>query len=118
PDIVVVERRVPVRLWQNTGESLGNWLLIDLDQPGVNRDAVGAWLEVEAGPVSINREITVGGGHASGEIGWIHLGLGSADEARVRVVWPDGDTSDWETIPTNRRVLWAREDGPREWSAG
>ena len=28
------------------------------------------------------RELTVGGGHVSGELGWIHVGLGSADRRR------------------------------------
>ena len=31
------------------------------------------------------REVTVGGGHVSGELGWLHSGLGSADHAEVRV---------------------------------
>lgn len=117
-DVLVVERRVPVRLWQNTSRESGNWLLLDLEQPGPNRDAVGAWLDVEAGPNSMTREITVGGGHASGESGWIHIGLGAVDVARVRVVWPDGQASDWERIPANRRIVWTRDQGWAEWSAG
>lgn len=120
-DIVVVERRVPVRLWQNTGQpatggiSPGNWLQIDFEQSGPNRDAIGAWVEVEVGNRTITREITIGGGHVSGQLGWIHFGLGSADEARVRVIWPDGETSDWQRFAADGHVIWDRDSGPEVW---
>ena len=42
--------------------------------------------------------MTVGGGHASGQLGWLHLGLGEADDAEVRVQWPDGETGPWMTV--------------------
>ena len=51
----------------------------------------------EAGRPSV-REVTVGGGHAGGQLGPIHFGLGSADEARVRVTWPDGEVGDWMDV--------------------
>jgi hypothetical protein len=122
-DIVVVERREPVRVWRNTGQvmargdALGNWLQIDVGQPGWNRDAVGGWIEVEIGNRTITREITIGGGHASGELGWFHFGLGPSDEAKVRVLWPDGGASRWETLRANERVVWDRESGPTVWTS-
>jgi hypothetical protein len=42
----------------------------------------------------VRREVTVGGGHASGEIGWLHVGLGAAESATVVVQWPDGTTGE------------------------
>lgn len=122
-DVVVVERREPVRLWKNTGvptagaTTPGNWLHIDLEQSGSNRDAVGAWLEVGAGGRTITREVTIGGGHASGGLGWIHFGLGSAEQADVRVVWPDGEISDWHRLEANQHVIWYRDSGPLAWAS-
>ncbi len=58
---------------------------------GANRDAIGAWVEVTAGDRVMRREVTVGGGHAGGQLGWIHFGLGDAESASVRVIWPDGE---------------------------
>jgi hypothetical protein len=122
-DVIVVERRSPVKVWRNTGEPAtgvirpGNWLQIDFEQPGPNRDAIGAWVEVEVGDRTITREITIGGGHASGELGWIHFGLGSADEARLRIIWPDGETSKWHSLAANRHVIWDREIGPEMWTS-
>ena len=40
---------------------------------------------MKAGDRTSEREVTVGGGHVSGELGWLHTGIGSADQAEVRV---------------------------------
>jgi hypothetical protein len=97
-DLVVVNRRANVGLWRNVGggtaddpEPMGNWLALRLADAGANRDAVGAWVEVTVGDRVLRREVTVGGGHAGGQLGWIHFGLGDADRASVRVTWPDGE---------------------------
>jgi hypothetical protein len=116
-DLVVVERRVPVRIWQNLGRTtdgapLGNWLELEVTQPGVNRNAIGAWLELDLGNRALTREITIGGGHASGEAGPIHLGIAGLSEARIRVVWPDGDIGEWVTLQANRRYIWERGSDP------
>ena len=37
---------------------------------------IGAWIEVTVGETTLRREVTVGGGHAGGQLGWIHFGLG------------------------------------------
>ncbi len=50
-----------------------------------------------------SHEVTVGGGHASGQLGWIHVGLGDADAAEVRVQWPDGEIGPWMDV-RGRRV--------------
>ena len=57
------------------------------------------------GNVVQSREVTVGGGHASGELGWQHFGLGSAGEAQVRVHWPDGTIGRWQPVAANRFVI-------------
>ncbi len=120
-DLVVVERREPMRIWQNTAlpagdTGSGNWLEIDLEQRDSNRDAIGAWLEVEVGDEIITRELTIGGGHASGELGWIHFGLGPAEAVRARVTWPDGEVGGWETLEANQHFIWDRDAGPTPWS--
>lgn len=118
-DLVVVNRREPVKLWRNVGtgsadqpEAIGRWIAVRLRQPAPNVDAIGSWLEVRIGDRTIAREITVGGGHAGGQLGWIHVGLGDVDQADVRVHWPDGETGPWTTLDADRRVLIDRLDGP------
>ncbi len=108
-DLVVVNRRENVSLWRNVGAgtaerpaAIGSWLGIRLEQPGAaNRDAIGAWVEVRAGDRSVQREVTVGGGHAGGQLGWLHFGLAVATSAEVRVTWPDGEAGPWLTAAAN-----------------
>lgn len=87
-DLVEVNYGEPVRVWQNVGSGdaarptpMGNWLEVRADQSGPNRDAVGSWLEVQIGKSVIRRELTIGGGHAGGQLGWVHFGLGAARSA-------------------------------------
>jgi enediyne biosynthesis protein E4 len=116
-DLVEVNFDAPVRLWRNTGSgvrddpAMGHWLGVQLSDPGANRDAIGAWIEVKAGDATIDREVTVGGGHVSGRLGATHVGLGTADRAEVRVTWPDGERGPWIPVPADRYVTLERPSG-------
>ena len=114
-DLVVVNRREPPQVWRNVSPGAGNWLMVSLHQPGPNTDAIGAWLEVRCGGTVTRREITVGGGHASGQIGWRHMGLGSNETAEVRVIWPDGTEGDWQPVSANGLYRLARGAAPEAW---
>jgi hypothetical protein len=105
-DLVEVNYGQPVRIWHNVtpASALGNWLEIRLTQPGANRDAIGSWLEVQVGKTTLRRELTVGGGHASGQSGWTHVGVAGARDVQVRVQWPDGTTGPWQSTSTNRFI--------------
>ena len=52
----------------------------------------------------MRRELTIGGGHAGGQLGWIHFGLGTAGAAEVRVQWPDGEVGPWLHVTANQFV--------------
>ena len=102
-DIVVVNRNEPAEVWRNAGtgtkgEPLGHWLQVALHQDGANRDAIGSWIEVRQGDKLQQREVTSGGGHAGGQLGWWHFGLGQTSDAEVRVLWPDGTAGDWAKV--------------------
>jgi len=101
-DLVELNLGERASLWRNVGAGnaaapapMGSWLAIRLSQPGQNRDAIGAWIEVRVGDSTIRRELTVGGGHIGGQLGWTHVGLGPSGEAQVRVMWPDGEAGPW-----------------------
>jgi hypothetical protein len=107
-DLVVVNRRENVGLWRNVGsgsteapEAMGHWLGLRLVEDGANRDAIGAWVEVAIGDITLHREVTVGGGHAGGQLGWLHFGLGTADRATVSVTWPDGEVGQPVEVDAN-----------------
>jgi enediyne biosynthesis protein E4 len=114
-DMLVVNRRDNVQVWRNNSNELGNWLQLRLSQPDINRYAVGAWLKVEAGDKIIEREITIGGGHASGELGWIHVGLGATEEAVVTVAWTDGSSTTYTLNANQFAILEKGNDEPVYW---
>jgi len=100
-DLAVVNREAPMSLFRNAGartadgsaRQTGNWLQIELRQDGINRDAIGATVTVKSGNDTRTRKVHVGGGHASGSAGFIHVGTGVAERAQIRVQWPDGEWS-------------------------
>lgn len=99
-DLIVVNREAPVSLFRNLGAKsdhaprpMGNWVQIELRQRGANRDAVGATINVKSGNETRVRKVQVGGGHASGHMGFVHVGTGVAERAEIRVKWPDGEWS-------------------------
>ena len=112
-DLVVVNRHDPAQIWRNTSTKLGHWLQVALHQPGSNRDAIGAWIEVKHGDATEQREITSGGGHASGQLGWWHFGLGADDTAQIRVIWPDGTQGDWFPVKADAFYSLAPRTAPQ-----
>ncbi len=123
-DLVVVDRRANVELYRNVGRgtaaapaAMGHWIGIRVLQDGANRDAVGAWVEVRAGDRVMRREITIGGGHAGGQLGWIHFGLGEAREASVTITWPDGEVDAPRAMAADGFGIVQRGvDGVQPWS--
>ena len=104
-DLVEVKLGHTARIWRNVGAgsaaqpaAMGHWIALRAEETGSNRDAIGAWVEVRVGDVVQRREITVGGGHVSGELGWLHVGLGTATRAEVRVTWPGGSVGAWMPV--------------------
>ncbi len=101
-DLVVVNRGAPFEIYRNETPVEGNWVELLPVQDAPNRFAVGGWIEIALGERRIWRELTVGGGHAGGAAGPEHVGLGPVDEVRVRVHWPDGETSGWTELEADR----------------
>jgi hypothetical protein len=115
-DIVEVNLGEPTQVWRNVGagaagrpKPMGRWIALRLAQPAPNTDAVGAWVEVRAGGRTQRRELTVGGGHSSGQLGWLHFGLGAAKRAKVRVQWPDGAWGPWQGVAADGRYVIERD---------
>ena len=70
---------------------------------------MGAWIELRTKDGIQSQEITVGGGHAGGQAGPQHFGLGPSDEAQVRVIWPGGETSDWQSFSAGAYQIISRD---------
>jgi hypothetical protein len=110
-DLVEASFADPFRIWRNVGSgtaaapvAMGHWLGIRATEPGPNTDAIGAWLDIAIGDRTIHRELTVGGGHSGGQLGPVHVGLGPAATARVRVTWPDGQVGPWIDVQADQVI--------------
>ena len=117
-DLLVVNQGSPVEIWRNATEGAGHFLQVALRQDGPNRDAVGAWIEVKTGEIVQRREITIGGGHASGKTGWHHVGLGEQAETEIRVLWPDGEAGPWQTVVADGFYVLEPGRAPTLWRPG
>jgi hypothetical protein len=123
-DLVEVNRAENVRVWRNVGTGTaeepaapGLWLSVRVRQPAPNTDAVGAWVEVRAGGSVQRQQVLVGGGHAGGQLGWLHWGLGSDRDPEVRVTWPDGEEGEWLPVDADTFVVVDRgAQEPRTWT--
>ena len=123
-DMLVVNRWDKAQLWRNVGsgtadkpQPMGGWRQLRLIQSGGNRDAIGAWVEVDLGARTIRQELTVGGGHASGHLGWMHFGLGAAQSVKLRVLWPQGSWGPWLTAASGGFYAVDRQNGISAWKA-
>ena len=114
----------PTLVWRNDGPAEGSaapahWLAVRLEDPGSpNFDSIGATIEVATSAGVSRRELTIGGGHSGGQLGWVHFGLGQVEGARVQVRWPDGTSSDAVTVPADTFTIIDRSTGARQWLPG
>jgi enediyne biosynthesis protein E4 len=116
-DILQINRGSNVSLYRNLGAKnadgpplpMGNWSEIKLIEPNPNRNAVGARITIRTGTRSQTRFVDIGGGDASGHAGFIHVGLGTAERAEIRVQWPDGEASPGYRVFANQFVVIDRE---------
>ncbi len=117
-DLLVQNRWTGAEVWRQTGDLDGSWVEVRLAQDGANRDAIGAVIEIKRGDMVERHEIASGGGHASGSVGWLHFGLGTAAMAELRVIWPDGTEGDWQTLPAGSFQILRPGRAAEAWAPG
>ncbi|MDP3196792.1 CRTAC1 family protein [Tabrizicola sp.] len=115
-DLAVVNRWETAQLLRQTGALDGRWVQVRLRQDGPNRDAIGAVIEIRRGDKVERHEITSGGGHLSGSVGWLHFGLAGLETAEMRVLWPDGTQGDWQILPAQSFQILRPGTAPEPWS--
>ena len=108
-DFAVSMIEQPTELLRNDSPK-GNYLLVDLIGRQVNRDAIGAWLELELtggkrpGAKQIRHRFG-GGSYASTHASTLHIGLGDATGvSKLTVHWPGGKTDSLTDLLPNQRL--------------
>ena len=107
-DLITVNRDQPATLLQNVSTGSGGWIEVEVRQQGVNAFAVGALVETRIDGRIASRRRVVGGGHAGGACLPLHFGLGGANRAEVRVIWPNGEASAWRRVASGERLDFER----------
>lgn len=86
----------------------GNWLEIELRQPGPNPFAYGARVTVEMPQGGLVREVSPASSFLSSSSPGVHLGLGKGRTVRGKIEWPDGASESFRTDEVNRFLRVAR----------
>ncbi|MBY6203905.1 CRTAC1 family protein [Halomonas denitrificans] len=102
-DLVLGHSTQGYRLYRNQSTA-GNWIGFRLEGggPGVTRDALGAWVEIETADGIQLREMRAGESRGSSHDPVLHFGLADAVEADVTIVWPDGTIEDIGPLDAGR----------------
>lgn len=100
------------RLWRNEEGNARPWLRIRLQQPGANRDAVGARIRISSAGNTQMRELAAGNNYLSSNPIEAHFGFGSANQtSMIEVRWPDATEERFAACPLNQLITLRRGSG-------
>jgi hypothetical protein len=103
-DVFITNAGQQTKLYRNDGGNALHWLDVRLQGVPPNTQAIGAKIYLTANGITQMREVRAGSNFVSENPTEAHFGLGSATSAVVRVVWPDGVTSDPTIFSANQIV--------------
>jgi len=108
-DLVVTRLNQPAQILWNRTLNSGNWIAFELTGVKSNRDAIGAWIEVETADGKQWDRVSGWSGYGCSSSRTMHFGMGSAPVAnRVAVHWPSGKVTQLENV-AGKRTLQIRE---------
>ncbi|WP_285164752.1 CRTAC1 family protein [Shewanella goraebulensis] len=116
-DIVINNYHDSAQLFENQAQKLeNNWLKIKLKgapEAGVNLDGIGAQIIVGNNENSYTwRQVSGSQGYMSVHPKEQHFGLAKGDNAKVLVIWPNGERQFFENVLANRSytIRYAKQD--------
>jgi hypothetical protein len=102
-DIVISNQRGAATVLENVSESGRHWIGFELDgRDAMNRDAIGAIVEVRAGGMVQVREVRAGGSYLSGNDRRLVFGLGGEDQVDEVILRVAGGTRRLDPMPVDR----------------
>ena len=94
-DLAVTQLDGPPVLLRNQGGNANQWVRVDLKALADNRSAIGAKVEIYAGPLFQKWEMQGASGYLSQSAGTLLAGLGAEHQVDVlRILWPTGVPQD------------------------
>lgn len=109
-DLAISHQRAPSVVLRNETQSVQ--FSVTLNTAGVfsNRNGYGVRIELVDTEGLVIRELVGGGSFQSASAAEIHVGIGSARSATIRVTWPSGRVETHRDIPPGR---WMMREGGR-----
>jgi hypothetical protein len=93
----------PAAILMNRSSNENRWIRLELVGTAANRDAVGASVDIEAGPIRIRRQVKGGASYLSAHDQRLLIGVGPIETlAQVSVRWPSGRRTELHDVGTNR----------------
>ena len=104
-DVVITQNGGPPLLLRNDLALGHHWLRVRLIGSSVNRDAVGAWVEVRAGDTVQRRQVMPFRSYLSQVEPVVTFGLGNVDTVdSIVVLWPDGSRQVLDSVPLDSQL--------------
>jgi Flp pilus assembly protein TadD/peroxiredoxin len=116
-EVILKNRNVPqVRILHNSMPQIGRSISFRLRGTKSNRDAIGASVTVDAGPLRQTRYVQAGSGFLAQHTKELFFGLGDqAAGVRATIRWPSGLVQAFEQLPIAHRI--EIEEGASSFSA-
>jgi enediyne biosynthesis protein E4 len=117
-DVVVLHNEGPPALLRNETERIGHALRLTLTGVGMGakrcRSPVGTRVRVQAGTLSVAREIVAGTSYLSCNDPRLLIGIGTAPRAdRIEVRWPSGRTEVWRDVRADTPIELLEAQAPQ-----
>jgi len=111
-DLLVTNEGGRARLYRNDVIKKGNWVVIRVIDPSVNRDIYGARVSVFVKGKRLIRLINSGFSFCSSHDTRAHFGLGNAKEIeKITIIWPGGEKEAFGSVNSNQFLELKRGKG-------
>ncbi len=102
-DVVLTQIDGPPMLLRNDQRLNHRWLRLKLVGNAGNRDAIGAWIKVQAGGRTLSRQVMPARGYLSQSELPVTIGLGNALNVElIEITWPNGNRQKVDTFPVGK----------------
>jgi len=114
PDVIVVHQDAPLALLSNETPRVHHGLTVELRGTIINRDAIGASVEVDVSGRTLRQVVQGGDGFYASNERRLVFGLGPQEQVeQIRVRWPGGDVTQYEAIAGDCTILIVQGQQPR-----
>jgi hypothetical protein len=104
-DVVITQNGGPPLLLRNDLAPGNHWIRLKLVGNAVNRDAIGAWVEVRTGDTVQRRQVMPSRSYLSQVESVLTFGLGDATRVdSVAILWPDGSRQSLDTVAIDSQI--------------